>query len=177
MCIRDSICFVGALDRRLNVQKVRLAGCHRAPPRSWTLLIALRGFLRQAPGVVRSDPAGPEPRVRDVMAAVAATATPGTSVGEAHRLLREHGIHHLPVLDGDLLVGIVSQRDLLRAESDALPIRVTMARMVFVLSPEPPLSCATGSFRERRLPVLLVVEGRALAGVLRAADVLETAWD
>jgi acetoin utilization protein AcuB len=57
------------------------------------------------------------------MAAVAATATPGTSVGEAHRLLREHGIHHLPVLDGDLLVGIVSQRDLLRAESDALPIR------------------------------------------------------
>src|SRR4029450_7994636 len=30
-------------------QKVRLAGCLRAPPRSWTLLIALAGFLRQAP--------------------------------------------------------------------------------------------------------------------------------
>jgi CBS domain-containing protein len=86
------------------------------------------------------------------MAAVAATATPGTSVGEAHRLLREHGIHHLPVLDGDLLVGIVSQRDLLRAESDALPIRDAMSRMVFVLSPETPLSRAARVFRERRLP-------------------------
>ncbi len=31
-------------------QKVRLAGCLRAPPRSWTLLIALAGFLRQAVG-------------------------------------------------------------------------------------------------------------------------------
>src|SRR4029453_3422045 len=28
--------------------KVRLAGCHRTPPRSWTLLIALAGFLRRA---------------------------------------------------------------------------------------------------------------------------------
>src|SRR6185369_10922091 len=43
------ICFVGALDRRLNVQQVRLAGCRRAPPRSWTLLIALAGFLRRVP--------------------------------------------------------------------------------------------------------------------------------
>src|SRR6185295_15046287 len=34
---------------RLNVQKVRLAGCLRALPRSWTLLLALAGFLRQAP--------------------------------------------------------------------------------------------------------------------------------
>jgi acetoin utilization protein AcuB len=98
-------------------------------------------------------------------------------VGEAHRLLREHGIQHLPVLDGDLLVGIVSQRDLLRAESDALPIRDAMSRMVFVLSPETPLSRAARIFRERRLPVLLVLDGRSLAGVLRAADVLETAWD
>ena len=38
----------GALGSRLNVQKVRLAGCLRAPPRIWTLLIALAGFLRQA---------------------------------------------------------------------------------------------------------------------------------
>src|SRR5258705_5042468 len=39
----------GALDRPLNVQRVRLACGHRAPPRSWTLLIALARFLRQAP--------------------------------------------------------------------------------------------------------------------------------
>ena len=127
--------------------------------------------------MVRFDPAGPEPRVRDMMTGVAATATPATSVGEAHGLLREHGMRHLPVLDGELLVGIVSQHDLLLAESDAFPIRDVMSRMVFVLSPETPVSHAARVFRERRLPVLLVVEGRSLVGVLRAADVLETAWD
>ena len=111
------------------------------------------------------------------MVAVDAMATPGTSVGEAHRLLREHGVRYLPVLDGDLLVGIVSLRDLLRAESDALPVRVAMSRMVFVVSPETRLSRAARIFRERRLPVLLVLEGRSLAGMLRATDVLETAWD
>jgi CBS domain-containing protein len=52
-----------------------------------------------------------------------------------------------------------------------------MSRLVFVLSPEMPLSRAARIFRERRLPVLLVLEGRSLAGVLRATDVLETAWD
>src|SRR5207247_6485561 len=42
--------FVGALGRTLNVQRVRLACGPRAPPCSWTLLIALaRAVLRQAP--------------------------------------------------------------------------------------------------------------------------------
>ncbi|PYO56528.1 MAG: hypothetical protein DMD83_13985 [Candidatus Rokuibacteriota bacterium] len=44
------MCGVGALGRTLNVQRVRLACGPRAPPCSWTLLIALaRAFLRQAP--------------------------------------------------------------------------------------------------------------------------------
>ncbi len=43
--MKGPICFVGALDCRLNVQRVRLARCLRAPPRSWTLLIALAAFL------------------------------------------------------------------------------------------------------------------------------------
>src|SRR6185295_15355267 len=42
--IRAHLRRYGALDSRLNVQKVRLAGCLRAPPRSWTLLLALAGF-------------------------------------------------------------------------------------------------------------------------------------
>ena len=39
---------VGALGGRLNVQRVRLAGCLRAPPRIWTFLSSLRGFKARA---------------------------------------------------------------------------------------------------------------------------------
>src|SRR5215470_4211329 len=42
------ICFVGALVRTLNVQRVRLACGHRAPPRIWTFLSSLRVFPHPA---------------------------------------------------------------------------------------------------------------------------------
>ena len=43
----------------LNVERLRLARGLRAPPRSWTLLIALAGFLRQAPTGRARNPRGP----------------------------------------------------------------------------------------------------------------------
>src|ERR1700693_2986912 len=39
--------------------RVRLAFGHRAPPRSCTLLIALAGFLRQAPSAAEARPMRP----------------------------------------------------------------------------------------------------------------------
>lgn len=124
-----------------------------------------------------SPPMDSEPVARDVMHQVGATAVPSTLVGEAHRLLREHAMTHLPVLDGDLLVGIVSQRDLLRAESDAWAVRRVMQPTVFVIAPQTPVGRVARIFRERRLPILLVLDGRRLVGIVRAVDVLETAWD
>jgi acetoin utilization protein AcuB len=118
-----------------------------------------------------------EPTMRDVMAPWIAPVAPSTPVGDAHRLLREHKISHLPVLDDDLLIGIVSRRDLMRADSDALPVSSVMATMVYVLSPDTPMSRAAQIFRERRVPVLPVLDGRTLVGFVRAVDVLETAWD
>lgn len=45
-----------------------------------------------------------------------------TSIREAHHLMQEHGVRHLPVVDDGELVGIVSERDLHVIESltDAL---------------------------------------------------------
>lgn len=118
-----------------------------------------------------------ERTVRELMTPPAATTAPDTPVGVVHRLLEQHGVRHLPVLDGDLLCGIVSDRDLLRAESDAAPVREVMQRTVFVLAPETPLGRAARIFRERRLPVLPVLDGRTLVGMLGAVAVLETEWD
>ncbi len=43
--MKRPICFVGALGRTLNVQGVRLACSHRAPPRIWTFLSSLDAKL------------------------------------------------------------------------------------------------------------------------------------
>jgi acetoin utilization protein AcuB len=106
-----------------------------------------------------------------------ATVTPATPVGEAHGLLREHGVKHLPVLWDGLLVGMVSQHDLLRSDSDALPVGAVMRSPLFVVSPDTPISRVARTFRQRRVPVLPVLDGRELVGFVRAVDVLETAWD
>ena len=110
--------------------------------------------------------------VRDVMTTAVETTTPETPVGTLRRRLEQTGIWRLPVLDGGLLVGIVSYWDLLRAESDALPVRELMTRNVFVVAPDMPLARAARQFRERRLPAFPVVQGRTLVGMVRAADVL-----
>jgi len=106
-----------------------------------------------------------------------ATVAPDVAVGVAHQLLREHRASHVLVLDRGLLMGILSQRDLLHAPSDALPVRDVMRRALFVVSPDMPLSRVALIFRRRRVPVLPVLDGRELVGVVRAVDVLETAWD
>ena len=56
--------------------------------------------------------------VESVMMPRPATTTPGTPVEVAAALLRERKIGALPVLEGDTLVGIVSESDLLGALVD-----------------------------------------------------------
>ncbi len=53
-------------------------------------------------------------KVRDVMNVMPVTVQAEAQVSEAARLLREHKVSGLPVLDGEKLVGVVSESDLLR---------------------------------------------------------------
>jgi CBS domain-containing protein len=50
-------------------------------------------------------------RVREWMTADPITATADTSVEDAARTMFDHGFRHLPIVEGDRAVGIVSIRD------------------------------------------------------------------
>ena len=52
-----------------------------------------------------------EARVRDWMTADPVTATADTSVEDAARAMFERGFRHLPIVEGDRAIGIVSIRD------------------------------------------------------------------
>jgi CBS domain-containing protein len=58
--------------------------------------------------------------ISEVMSRDLVTVEPGTSLREAARIMAERWIRHLPVLDGERLVGIVSQRDLAGVLAGAL---------------------------------------------------------
>ena len=51
-------------------------------------------------------------QVREIMTTPVLTVTPKDTVGECMRLMTENRIRHLPVLNGDCVVGIVSIGDL-----------------------------------------------------------------
>ena len=111
--------------------------------------------------------------VEDIMVKSVVTATPDTLVHEARRLLKQARARHLPVVDGPLLVGIVSDRDLRSAPSEAVPLREIMRRPVFVLSPDTSLRRAARLLRERRFGAMPVLQGRELVGIVSVVDVLK----
>ncbi len=51
--------------------------------------------------------------VGDRMVADLATVEPGTELAEAARLMARCGVRHVPVVEGEMLAGMVSIRDLL----------------------------------------------------------------
>jgi CBS domain-containing protein len=59
-------------------------------------------------------------RLRDVMTANPETMPPHVQAIEALRLMRDGGFRHVPVVDGDRLVGVVSRGDFLADERGRL---------------------------------------------------------
>jgi CBS domain-containing protein len=53
-------------------------------------------------------------RVSDWMTGDPVTASPDMDTGEAAEIMMSQGFRHLPVVDGNAVVGIVSLRDLMR---------------------------------------------------------------
>ena len=122
--------------------------------------------------------------VKDSMTCEVVALPPQSTAGEALALCRERRIRHLPVLEDDRLVGIVSDRDL-RSATPALgdPARAealgrilvheVMAREVATAHPDDPIEEAANAMRERKIGCLPVVEDDPLVGIVTSSDVME----
>jgi CBS domain-containing protein len=75
-------------------------------------IVTERDLLRAMAGRVHPS----EARVREWMTGDPVVASRSTTTQEAARLMLEHGFRHLPVVDGDRTLGIVSLRDVVRGE-------------------------------------------------------------
>ena len=76
-------------------------------------------------------------RIKDVMTPNPVTVTPETLIEEAAVLMRENVVSGLPVLDGDKLVGIITETNILDAFIDSMGLRSTGARISLEMEDKP----------------------------------------
>ena len=80
-------------------------------------ILTERDLLKAMAGRVHTSDA----RVREWMTADPITASPDMDADEARRTMIDNGFRHLPVVDGDTVLGIVSLRRLVAATPSGAP--------------------------------------------------------
>jgi len=114
------------------------------------------------------------------------TVSPKETIVIARAIMRQRGIRRLPVVDGERLVGIVTDRDLREAwASDAntlsaqelhyllerIPVRDVMTAPAVTVTPETPLEIAVRTLQEKKIGGLPVLSAGQLVGILTETDV------
>lgn len=105
----------------------------------------------------------------------------GVSIGETLRtaedLMIDRRVRHLPVLDGETLVGVISDRDLAftsnAAESglaERLLVRDVCSLDVYDVGPDEPLDVVLAEMADRRLGSAVVTREGRVAGIFTATD-------
>lgn len=116
--------------------------------------------------------------VQYFMTAVVTTVDLETSLQDAHALLKEHDIRHLPVLDGGKLVGLLSRRelDLLRAfpvvDLASASVADVMAEEVYTVAPTTPLVDVARAMADHKYGSAVVVNGAGVVGIFTTIDAL-----
>ena len=118
------------------------------------------------------------PKVHEVMTDNPRCVTPETPISEAARLMKSEDVGSLPILEGQKLAGVVTDRDIvIRAVAEekdprGMPVREVASRELVTIRPDEDLSEALrlmASNQVRRLPV--VDEEDRLVGVVAQADI------
>ncbi len=124
--------------------------------------------------------------VRDLMTRDVVSAHPDDSLARLRDLMIDRDVRHMPVTEGEgSLVGLVSQRDLLRnhlieqadvpdfiedALLERLLVRELMTTGVVSIEPESDIREAAQLMIENKYGCLPVVEGGRLVGILTESD-------
>ena len=131
-------------------------------------------------------------QVRDYMTSDPQTLGMKSTLLDAVLLLRRSELRHIPILDNDRLVGVLSDRDVARwAPSMATsvspqeynrvfeetPVSKVMTRNPISVSPDAPLAEAVNLMYKHRLGCLPVLEAGRLSGIITVTDMLRALYD
>ena len=116
-------------------------------------------------------------RVQDVMTRNVKTVSAATTADEAWTLMRMKRIHHLVVLEGRDIAGVISDRDLGGPHGgtmrDTRLVSELMTENVVTIEPETPVRKAANLLRGRSIGCVVVAREGRVVGIVTTADLLE----
>lgn len=130
--------------------------------------------------------------VKQRMTANPFTVTAETTLPDALEVMTSHGVRHVPVVEGDRVVGVISQNDIKAAypskattlsASEAryliakLKVAKTMSKPPVLIAPDALLEEAAVVMRDRKIEMLPVVSDGHLVGVITESDLLDSFMD
>jgi len=110
-----------------------------------------------------------------VMASRPYTAEEQWTVSQAFEQMERHAVHHLPVIKDSKVVGLLSDRDLLKIEGrEKVLVENVMSRKLLTCERETPLWMVARLMTQTRVHCVLVVDSEQnLEGILTSLDLLD----
>ena len=103
----------------------------------------------------------------------------GTSVRDSLQLLADKKIGAVPILEGDRIAGIFSERDLVRclaasgAEALDWPVDKVMSSPAVTAESSTPILTALSTMTNRRIRHLPIVDGAEIRGIVSIGDLVK----
>lgn len=125
--------------------------------------------------------------VSEIMSSRVLGLSPSASLAEARTLMQRHHIRHLPIIENDQLVGLVSQRDILAAQESSLEqglngeflqqhrLSEIMITGVTTVSPHAGVREAALYLQKHKYGCLPVVDKGKLVGIVTDSDFIGVA--
>lgn len=127
-------------------------------------------------------------KIEDMMTRHPHTLAPSDTVAQAQQLMHQHEIRHIPIVDPlNLLIGVLSQRDILRAQNSSLlgsqfnddvlnaPVSQLMTTNVMSVSPKAGLKQTALFMQKHKVGCLPVVKQGELVGIITDSDFVSIA--
>lgn len=118
--------------------------------------------------------------ISSIMTRDVITAEQNDSLAVARNIFLRNKVHHLPIVNGSRLVGILTTYDLFKLNGaqkgrdfEDIPIKEVMTTHIATLEPEDKIGSAAELFLENLFHAVPIVKDGALQGIVTSFDVIK----
>ncbi len=117
-------------------------------------------------------------RVKDLMVEQVMTTTSSKTLGHVRKVMNEHSVHAMPVVDPEgTPVGVITSTDLMQHQNDETRVSQVMTRKVYTVPLYAEVALAARVMVNHGIHHLIVTHEQAVVGILSSLDLLRLIED